>query len=230
MCSFLRTLQGHDCVPVELAALLIQGNGTTQTPEGIKPGSMHAPAATTGCRQPTAACFKTFGTCNPLPRNPHVAFHIPNLGGTLSTSPALPDLAWLQDPSGPRIGQWSKKQSRSDELKCGQSSRSTVGHIQRRETDPGFTTHHTPSTWTCLGLPGLRNHGSTAEPASHCRLAAPSQSRDSSACATFQIRTFWLFTDRSHSLVWQLSVKFAKQTHRGYHPFGRVCLGSADNH
>lgn len=47
---------------------------------GIKRGRMHAPAATTGCRQPSL--FQNIWNMHPLPRNPHVAFHIPNLGVT----------------------------------------------------------------------------------------------------------------------------------------------------
>lgn len=119
------------------------------------------------------ACFKTFGTCILFHATHTSPFNTKSRCHT-STSPALPDLASLTAPSGPRIGQWPKKQSRSDEPNRARAQKLLDGQAPlRRETHPGFTTHHAPSTWTCLGLPGLRNHGSTAEPACHCRLAVP---------------------------------------------------------
>lgn len=71
MCSFLRTCITHQRE---------RHNPPGQAQEGIKRGRMHAPAATTGCRQPSL--FQNIWNMHPLPRNPHVAFHIPNLGVT----------------------------------------------------------------------------------------------------------------------------------------------------
>lgn len=60
-------LQGHDCLPTGLAALLINGNGTTQTLEGSNGGRCTLQQQRLDVVNP--ACFKTFGTCNLLPRN-----------------------------------------------------------------------------------------------------------------------------------------------------------------
>lgn len=146
-------------------------NPAGQAQEGIKRGVMHAPEATTGCRQ--SSMFQNIWNMHPLPRNLHVAFHIPNLGVTpqpplhcLTLLHLLPHL-----PLGLASGQ-RNNQGRMNQTERWRRKLFDGRAPLRRETHPGFTTHHATPTWTCLGLLGLRNHGSTAEPACHCRLAA----------------------------------------------------------
>lgn len=165
-CSFPRTCTCH------LESITHQRerqNPAGQAQEGIERGLMHAPEATTGCRQ--SSMFQNIWNMHPLPRNLHVAFHIPNLGVTpqpplhcLILLHSLPHLA-LGLASGQRNNQGRMNRAGRRKLFDGRAP-------LRRETHPGFTTHHAPPTWMCLGLLGLRNHGSTAEPACHCRFAA----------------------------------------------------------
>lgn len=138
-----------------------------------------------------------------------------------STSPALPDLASLAAPSGPRIGQWPKKQSRSDEPNRARAKRLFDGQAPlRRETHPGFTTHHAPSTWTCLGLLGLRNHGSTAEPACHCSLAAVPRF----VCMSHTPNSDTLALDRPIPKPGLAAVSQARQANSTPVPFVWLCL------
>lgn len=72
--------------------------------------------------------------------------------------------------------------------------------------------------------PGWLDGCEIKDPPSSQHLTADSPSRDSSASATLQIRTLWLFADPFHSLVWQLSVKLAKQTTAAIFFFFWSCL------